>query len=733
MIWNEPADTQSTNAELEARLWDSANNLWANAALKPSEYSPVVLGLIFLRFADVRFAEVEAKLKPKPGSRRKIGPADYHAEGVLFLPESARFETLINLPEGAEIGEAINAAMRAIEKENTDLADVLPKTYHILENTTLTQLLKDMKSIPMDRGGDTFGLIYEYFLGKFAMSEGQKGGEFYTPTSLVRLIVEILEPYHGRILDPACGSGGMFVQSARFVEEHHKNPTAEISVYGQERVTETSRLARLNLAVHGLTGEIKQGNTFYEDLHNCVVQVPIEPSPQSSPKGRGSQTYAGESLISSRGGLFFSGLKERARELRQAQTEAEAFFWELVRGRKFEGLKFRRQHQIGDYIVDFYCHEKRLVIELDGEVHEGAKQKKHDAQRDKYLTSLGNQVLRFKNKALLETPEKVFQEILSKLPQEKLPSPRGRGAGGEGDKVERQGRFDFVLANPPFNVSKVDKERLVDDPRYPFGLPKTDNANYLWIQQFYSSLNAKGRAGFVMANSASDARSSEQAIRQQLIESGAVDVMVAIGPNFFYTVTLPCALWFFDKSKLGTEREDTVLFIDARHIFRQVDRAHRDFTPAQMEFIANIVRLYRGQQPEFVHGSEAKLLEVFGGTTSASSATPEAELKVAEDPISYNASSSSSSGKGAGKSASSIAYRDVLGLCKSSSRAAIEAQGWSLNPGRYVGVVKGEELSDEDFKGQFEALNEELVVLNTEARELEERIAKNAEEVLEIS
>jgi type I restriction enzyme M protein len=526
MIWNEPADTESTNAQLEARLWDSANTLWANAALKPSEYSPVVLGLIFLRFADVRFAMVHADLKPAAGSRRKIGPADYHAEGVLYLPESARFEALINLPEGAEIGEAINAAMRSIEKENTDLADVLPKTYHILENSTLTTLLKDMNSIPMDRGGDTFGLIYEYFLGKFAMSEGQKGGEFYTPTSLVKLIVDILEPYHGRILDPACGSGGMFVQSARFVENHHKNPTAEISVYGQERVTETSRLARLNLAVHGLTGEIKQGNTFYEDLHDCP------------------------------------------------------------------------------------------------------------------------------------------------------------------------GKFDFVLANPPFNVSKVDKERLVDDLRYPFGLPKTDNANYLWIQQFHAALNDKGRAGFVMANSASDARSSEQDIRQKLIESGAVDVMVAIGPNFFYTVTLPCALWFFDKSKLGTEREDQVLFIDARHIFRQIDRAHRDFTPAQSEFISNIVRLYRGEQPELTQGSEAKLKEVFG---------------------------------------ESLAYANVAGLCGAANRAAIKAQGWSLNPGRYVGVAKGEELSDEDFKEQFEALNEELVVLNTEARELEELIAESAAEVLEQS
>jgi len=553
MIWNEPADTDSTNAQLEARLWDSANTLWADAALKPSEYSPVVLGLIFLRFADVRFAEVEAQLKPKVGSRRKIGPTDYHAAGVVYLPASARFEVLINLPEGADIGEAINEAMRAIEKENTDLADVLPKSYHILENSTLTKLLKDMGAIPMDRGGDTFGLIYEYFLGKFAMSEGQKGGEFYTPTSLVKLIVDILEPYHGRILDPACGSGGMFVQSARFVENHHKNPTAEISVYGQERVTETGRLARLNLAVHGLTGEIKQGNTFYEDLHDCP------------------------------------------------------------------------------------------------------------------------------------------------------------------------GRFDFVLANPPFNVSKVDKERLVDDPRYPFGLPKTDNANYLWIQQFHAALNAKGRAGFVMANSASDARASEQDIRQQLIESGAVDVMVAIGSNFFYTVTLPCALWFFDKSKIGTEREDQVLFIDARHIFRQIDRAHRDFTPAQLEFIANVVRLYRGTQPEFVHGSEIKLQEVFGDDSENSTKNRKDTFK-----------SSSPSGRGGGEGKPErITYSDVPGLCKVASRAEIETQGWSLNPGRYVGVTKGEDLSDEDFKEHFEALNEELTVLNADARGLEEQIAVNATEILE--
>jgi type I restriction enzyme M protein len=267
----------------------------------------------------------------------------------------------------------------------------------------------------------------------------------------------------------------------------------------------------------------------------------------------------------------------------------------------------------------------------------------------------------------------------------------------------------------------VDKERLVDDPRYPFGLPKTDNANYLWIQQFHAALNAKGRAGFVMANSASDARASEQDIRQQLIESGAVDVMVAIGSNFFYTVTLPCALWFFDKSKIGTEREDQVLFIDARHIFRQIDRAHRDFTPAQLEFIANVVRLYRGTQPEFVHGSEIKLQEVFGDDSENSTKNRKDTFK-----------SSSPSGRGGGEGKPErITYSDVPGLCKVASRAEIETQGWSLNPGRYVGVTKGEDLSDEDFKEHFEALNEELTVLNADARGLEEQIAVKATEILE--
>jgi type I restriction enzyme M protein len=509
------------NNQIEKRLWDAADELRANSKLKSSEYSIPVLGLIFLRYADQKFTAAKEKLEGKGTGRREIGKADYQATGVLYLPQAARFQTLLKKPEGSNIGQAINDAMRAIEADNPDLKDILPKTYNRLDNPTLLELLRIMSSIPMDIEGDAFGKIYEYFLGKFAMSEGSKGGEFFTPTAIVKLIVEILEPFHGRIFDPACGSGGMFVQSARFVEEHKRNPTSEISIYGQERVAETVRLNKMNLAVHGLAGDIRQGNTYYEDLHTS------------------------------------------------------------------------------------------------------------------------------------------------------------------------SGKFDFVLANPPFNVNKVDKDRLKDDPRFPLGLPKTDNANYLWIQVFYSSLSKKGRAGFVMANSAADARASELEIRKKLIQDRAVDVMVAVGPNMFYTVTLPCMLWFLDKGKKGTDRQDKVLFLDARHIYRQIDRAHRDFTPEQIEFLANIVRLYRGAKPENQHGSNKMMAEKFPKGT----------------------------------------YVDIPGLCKVATIKEIEAQGWSLNPGRYVGVAEGV-IDDFDFKERLEELNEELEVLNIKARELEDKISENVATIL---
>jgi type I restriction enzyme M protein len=538
MRWIAPSEKDAAAATLEKRLWDAADQFRANSGLKAQEYSGPILGLIFLRFAEARFAALRDKLEAAGSSSRRGSrvddPAAYQAEGVLYLAPEARYDALLALPEVADIGAKLNDAMRAIEKHNPQLAGVLPKTYYLFTPTLLKDLLKKVSEIPVSLDFDAFGRIYEYFLGEFAMSEGQGGGEFYTPSSIVKLLTEVIEPFHGRILDPACGSGGMFVQSARFVAEHQKNPAAELAICGVEKTDETGRLCRLNLAVHGLEGDIRHGgnvNSYYDDPHAAT------------------------------------------------------------------------------------------------------------------------------------------------------------------------GQFDFVLANPPFNVNAVDKERLKDmvgpARRFPFGLPRTDNANYLWIQLFHSALNAQGRAGFVMANSASDARSSEQEIRQKLVEARSVDVMVAVGPNMFYTVTLPCTLWFLDRGKAKRQHHvDHVLFIDARHIYRQVDRAHRDWTPAQIGFIANAVRLYRGEAPDYTQGgaeAEAKLKEVFG-------AQP--------------------------------AYADVPGLCKAATLAEIEAQGWSLNPGRYVGVAPGEEVSDEDFRTQLQGLNEELEVLNAQARELERTIAANVAGIL---
>jgi type I restriction enzyme M protein len=505
--------------DLESRLWSAADKLWANTGLKPSEFSTPVLGLIFLRYAERRFHEVETALLKKGMATGEIEPFDYKADGALYLPENARFAYLADLPEGEAIGRAINDAMAAVETANDELKGVLPRSYGKLDNHVLVELLRLLG--PVEIEGDAFGKIYEYFLGNFALKEGQKGGVFYTPTSIVKLIVEILEPYHGQIFDPACGSGGMFVQSAGFVVRHRKRATDEITVFGTEKAGDTVKLAKMNLAVHGLPGDIRESNTYYEDPHKAV------------------------------------------------------------------------------------------------------------------------------------------------------------------------GKFDFVMANPPFNVSGVDKERIKGDPRFPLGLPTTDNANYLWIQLFHSALNARGRAGFVMANSAGDARGSELEIRKKLIESGNVDVIVSVAPNFFYTVTLPCTLWFFDKGKPRAQR-DTVLFIDARGFYRQVNRAIRDFLPEQVEFLASIVRLYRGEKPETGAGSKAILKQQF----------PDGR------------------------------YRDIAGVCKLATLAEIEAQGWSLNPGRYVGVAD-RAADDFVFSERLEELSEELEVLNGEARELEERIASNVARLLE--
>jgi len=512
--------------DLSQRLFKAADQLWTNSALRPDQYAQPVLALIALRQMEAKFEKVHEKLAPKFKGRLKPMPADYQARGAVFLPENARFSRLLELPGTTDLGAELNVAMKGIADTNPELAGALPQGYAGLPNETLRELLRLLAPLKIE--GDAYGLIFEYFMGQFAASFMQKGGEYFTPASIVKLIVEVIEPYHGAILDPACGSGGMFVHSAEFVRRHHRAPEKEISIFGVEKMVDTLRLCRLNLATHGLSGDIREANSYYDDPHRLV------------------------------------------------------------------------------------------------------------------------------------------------------------------------GRFDYVMANPPFNQPEVDRAKLVNeagevDARFPLGLPTINNANYLWINLFYAALKPTGRAGFVMANSASDTGGSERELRRKLIETGTVDCIVAVGPNMFFTVTLPVTLWFVDRSKAKGPRGDRVLFVDARHLFRQVTRAHRVFDPDQIEFLANIVRLWRGEPIETEAGSATRTRESFP-----------------QD-----------------------GYCDVPGLCRAATHAEIIAQDWSLNPGRYVGVAPGQTQDDEEFRTKLEALQEELEELNAEAAQLQARIAQNVAELLE--
>jgi type I restriction enzyme M protein len=510
--------------EVARALFKAADTMWTNTSLGPDEYAQPVLALIALRQMEARFDAVHAELGGRTG-RLAPRPEDYQARGAPYLPEAARFSRLLALPGNADLGAALNAAMQAVAEANLDLIGVLPTGYAGLPSDVLGNLLRLLA--PLSIEGDAYGLIFEYFMGEFAPNNLQEGGEFYTPACIVSLIVEIIEPYEGRIFDPACGSGGMFVHSAAFVRRHNAAPERAITLHGVEKRASTGRLCRLNLAVHGLSGDIREANTYYDDPHALV------------------------------------------------------------------------------------------------------------------------------------------------------------------------GRFDRVMANPPFNQKEVDLPRLrgeagVVDARFPLGLPTTNNANYLWIGLFYAALNQRGRAGFVMANSASDAGGSEREMRRRLIETGAVDAIVGVGPNMFYTVTLPVTLWFLDRGKPAS-RADQVLFIDARHLFRQVTRAHRVFDPDMVEFLANIVRLWRDAAVESLAGSAARTAAAFPGG----------------------------------------AYADVPGLCRVATRAEIAAQDWSLNPGRYVGAAQGQAVDDAVFKAELERLHEELDGLNADAAMLQARIAQNVAELLD--
>ncbi len=436
--------------KLESELWRAADQLRANSKLTASEYSMPVLGLIFLRHAYNRFQKVKIEVEktlpthPQRG-KRPLNKTDFEEQNSMFLPDKAQFDYLVSLPESADLGEAIDNAMKLIEEEYDNLKGVLPKNFSIFSKDLLRELLRIFnKEVLQKAEGDLFGKIYEYFLNKFAMTGAQEGGEFFTPMSLVQTIVNVIEPENGIVFDPATGSAGMFVQTGYFIENKGNKVSEKVTFYGQEKAELNTKLAKMNMAVHGLEAFIVEGNTFYEDKHNLV------------------------------------------------------------------------------------------------------------------------------------------------------------------------GRCDRVMANPPFNVDGVDKgkDAVKKDPRLMLdgkvNLPKNDNANYLWIQYFYNYLKPTGRAGFVMASSASDAGHSEKDIREKLVKTGAVDVMMAIGNNFFYTRSLPCTLWFFDRAKtvraslVGAHNtSDKVLMLDARKIYRKVTSKANDFSPEQLQNLICIVNLYRGNTQKF--------------------------------------------------------------------------------------------------------------------------------------
>ena len=435
-------------AQVESSLWEAADLLRANSNLPSSEYCMPVLGVIFLRHATNRYQTalqaIEAEQAAGTMPKRPLGKADFIKRRALLLPVAARYDTLLNLPSGSNLGGALVAAMQAIEADFPPLTGQLPKDYDRFDNKLLEDLLRCFDSRALRTAtGDVFGRIYEYFLMKFAMQGAQDNGEFFTPPSLVQTLVNVIEPTHGVVTDLACGSGGMFVQSSHFIEQSGQDTMKRVTFYGQEKTRATIPFAKMNLAVHGLEGDILEANTFYDDPHRLQDGRPL---------------------------------------------------W---------------------------------------------------------------------------------------------------------------GNVDFMMANPPFNVDTVDAEKVKGDRRLPFGLPGVNkdkhvsNGNYLWISYFYSYLSPTGRAGFVMSSQASSAGHGEKEVRRKLVETGDVDVMVAIRSNFFYTRTVPCELWHFDRAK-PAERKDQVLMLDARNVYRKVTRKIYDFSPEQQANLAAIVWLYRGQQDRFL-------------------------------------------------------------------------------------------------------------------------------------
>ena len=584
--------------KLESELWEAADLLRADSKVTSQEYCMPVLGLIFLRYAYSRFKFVEADIpKDRPVRNGRVLPveaADFKTKSAIFLPEEARYSYLLNLPDNAKVGEAINHAMELIEEQSTQLKGILPKNYTTLQDELLRELLRIFNNSALnDIKDDIIGRIYEYFLNKFAPAVASDDGVFFTPKSLVRMIVNIIEPTHGTVLDPACGSGGMFVSSADFIEKFGANANTSMTFFGQEKVEYNAKLCIMNMAVHGLNAKIVSGNeanSFYHDAHNL------------------------------------------------------------------------------------------------------------------------------------------------------------------------EGCCDYVMANPPFNVDKVKSESAQNAGRLPFGLPAVNknkeigNGNYLWISYFYAYLNEKGRAGFVMAASATDSQSKDKDIREKLVGTGHIDVMLSVGTNFFYTKSLPCSLWFFDKGK-PEALQDKVLFIDARNYYTVVDRTLNEWSEWQMKNLNAIVWLYRGEVEKY-HALLAEYHTVLGDqpfadTVSAMKQEIKALREEAKEAIASAAKKDKKKTQAeyddritekeevltVAKDAEWLyekfgegTYQDVPGLCKIASRAEIREKGWSLTPGAYVGVAPVED-DGVDFEERMTEIHKELLSLQAESNELMDTISENLKEI----